>query len=359
MEFRDVQIKRIVEETHDTKTFYFAKNIEAFRNYLPGQYITVRLGENGETRRSYSLCTAPFEDEVGFTVKRVKGGKVSGYLHDTIKPGEPLSISEPEGRFVVEPDHHLNRDHYFFAAGSGITPVMSMIYALLELEPQSTLYLLYGSRSERDIIFREKWDALLKKHEGQLYIEYTLSRPKEQRVVGFSGFLGKKKMDWTGKKGRINPSLVEEFLLKHPSRSGVALYYICGPGDMITHTEEHLKRRGVMPSSILKEYFTTPEQAGSNGEGVAAECNVTIHGSKYKVEVLPTETVLESMIRNKLDPPYSCTSGACSSCLARKLGGIIEMDACYALDDDEVKEGYILTCQSRILSETAEITYDV
>lgn len=358
MEFNELLVTGIIDETHDTKTFYLKIPSESYQNYLPGQYITVRAEIGGEeVRRSYSLCTSPYENEFGVTVKTVKKGKMTGYLHDVISVGDVISVSIPEGRFTVEPDHDAVRDHYFIVAGSGITPVMSMIKSLLEKEPQSTLYLLYGSRSEKDIIFNKEFDRLENKYSGQLFVVHTLSRPSEVRSSGLGGLFGKKVSSWSGEKGRIKTNKVKDFLSKYTSRSGRSEYYMCGPGDLIETTEKYLLSQGILPLHIHKEYFSA--KTIDKGEGVAATCKVTLHGVERELEILPTETILEAMLRYKLDPPYSCTSGACSTCLAKKFDGDIKMDACFALDEEEVAEGYILTCQSRILSKSAEITYDV
>jgi ring-1,2-phenylacetyl-CoA epoxidase subunit PaaE len=357
MNFTSNKIIKIVEETPETKSFYLDKPSDNFK-FSAGQHITIKCLINGEeVRRSYSLCTAPYENQYGFSVKKVKGGKMSNYLHENITQGDTLEISNPEGKFIIETQGDLERDHYFFAAGSGITPVMSMVKTILIDEPMSSCYLLYGSRSENEIIFKDELAKMVSKHQDQFYVVHTLSQPVKVKSSGFSGLLGKTKISWTGEKGRISPSKIKDFLSQYTSKSGRSSFYICGPGNMIKSIEETIIDFGEIPANIHKEYFTS--QVIKKGKGSEGNVVIILDQKEHIIHVEDDETILEAAIKAKIDAPYSCTSGACSSCLAKLSSGEVKMDACYALEDDEVEDGFILTCQSRLVSENVKLTYDV
>ncbi len=363
MEFNTLRIKKIVAETNDTRSIYFdvPQELKEKYRYLSGQYITVKKEINGnEIRRAYSICTPVESSELAVTVKKVLGGMMSVFLNEQLSEGDPLDVSLPEGRFIIEPDHESFRDLYFIAAGSGITPVMSMIQTILEKEPKSACYLLYGSRKEDHIIFKDLLDNLEEKYAQQLYVVHTLSQPHKEKAGGISGFFGAKKTSWPGLTGRIDQDKIKDFMAKYPSRSGRSEFFLCGPGNMIETAEKYLTSSDIIQDNIHKEYFSTETETVTKiSNGKVAELIVTLDRVEHVIEVNSDETILEAALRYKLDAPYSCTSGSCSSCLAKATSGEIEMDACYALDDDEVEEGYILTCQSRIGSPKAEITYDV
>jgi len=357
MEFNRYKVVRVEEETEDTKTFYYDPT-SVNGEFVAGQYITVSAQINGEeVRRSYSLCTAPHEELRGFSVKRVTNGLMSNFLHDNIKEGDDLILSNAEGRFVVNADEAKQRDHYFIAAGSGITPVLSMVKTVLENEPLSTCYLLYGSRSENNIIFHKAFDYLMEKYQDQLIVTHTLSQPIKEKKSGFSGLLGKSTIKWTGEVGRIDEPKIRVFLAEHPSKSGNNLYYLCGPGDMINKAEKYLSDNGISKDTILKEFFAVTVDVEQKGE--EGNVKIILDRKEYTVQVKERETILDAAFREKIDAPYSCTSGACSSCMAKVVEGEVVMDVCLALEDDEVEEGYILTCQSKLKSSSAVITYDV
>jgi ring-1,2-phenylacetyl-CoA epoxidase subunit PaaE len=360
MDFNEIRIKKIIQETEDTKSYYFdiPDSLKEQYRYIAGQYITIKHTIKGEeVRRAYSICTPSFSDDLAVTIKRVKKGVMSNFFFENISEGDTTEIAVPEGKFTVTPDHDRSKDYYFISAGSGITPIMSMISTILEEEPKSTCFLLYGSRNEDQIIFGESLTQLQEKYGDQLFITHTLSQPKKTRKSGFSGLLGKSFTTWKGETGRISSHKIKDFIEKNPPRNNNMEFYICGPGDIIEVAESTLLGMDMLEDQIHKEYFSTKTETVSTG--TEAVVKVTLDGNVHDIDVQAQETVLEAALRHKLDAPYSCTSGACSSCLAKRISGDIKMDACYALEDDEVEDGFILTCQSRILSESAEITYDV
>ena len=362
--FNELVVSEKIRETEDSYSFLFGipENLIDIYGYKAGQYLTIKLIINGEEiRRAYSIFTAPFEQKFGFTVKRVKDGKASNYLIEKVEVGQAIEVLPPEGRFTIEPEHSLQRDHYFIAGGSGITPVMSMILTVLEEEPMSNVYLFYANRNEDSIIFKQKLDAIEEQYEDQFHCVHVLSQPKKDKSKGLKGLLAKNKTSWKGWKGRIDASKLQRFLDDFPSKSGLNLYYLCGPGGLIDSSQTFLLNKEIDKSNILREYFTNPDQESHNPKGPvphtgACEAEVKLNGETFTITIPEDKTVLEALIDLGKDPPYSCTSGACSTCVARVLEGEVKMDACFALDDDEVKEGLVLTCQSR--PQTAKLKVD-
>jgi ring-1,2-phenylacetyl-CoA epoxidase subunit PaaE len=337
-----------------------ASDLKETFSYKAGQYLTIEVEINGNPeRRAYSLSSSPTEDTLQFSVKKVEGGKVSNYLNDQVKVGDNLTVFPPEGKFIALPEAAKSKDHYFIAAGSGITPVLSMIKTLLEEEERSTIYLLYGNKTEKDIIFKGTLDSLAARYEGQLFITHTLSRVEKKKKKLF-GLLGNSNEgSWSGQKGRIDDEKIAYFLREYPARFAESHYYICGPGNLITATEHYLTNQGIKVGAIHKEYFTPPsadnDVAPTSGSG---QVTVLLDGEEFSVEVEDSKTILEAILDSGKNPPYSCTSGACASCMAKTISGTVTMDSCLSLDDDEVANGFILTCQSHPSGEGVKITYD-
>jgi ring-1,2-phenylacetyl-CoA epoxidase subunit PaaE len=269
-------------------------------------------------------------------------------------------VMTPEGHFKIKTDHMKTRDHVFFAAGSGITPIMSMIQTALEEEPKSTCYLFYGSRDESNIIFKDQLDALVSKYEDQLIVSYILSKPLEKSSGGLGGFFGKKSFDWKGLRGRIDAQSCKNFLNEVDPKNTEAQYYLCGPGDFIINVENYLKAQGKDQKTIHKEFFTTiSTKEASPNQSAEGSVKVTLKGETFEINVTKGKTILETLVELKKDPPYSCTSGACSTCMAKVTSGEVTMDSCYALEDDEIAAGYILTCQAHPKTGQVALTYDV
>lgn len=361
-DFHKLKISKVVKETDQCVSIYFdiPSELENEFIHIAGQYLTIRatIG-NQDVRRAYSICTAPKEVGVGVSVKQVQNGLMSTYLNSVVKEGDELEVMAPDGRFVVEVDRLAQRDHYFFAAGSGITPIMSMIKAILEEEPKSTCYLLYGNKDEDNIIFKSALDEMQKKYQDQFFVKHTLSNPIKEKKGGLLGAFSKGKVNWKGSVGRINRSILDIWMDECQSRSGNNQYYICGPSGMISLVKSYLENNDALDEAIHIEFFTSDDSKNVVSATDGARLTATIEGDKYEVIVKANKSILDSLLDEKIDAPYSCTSGACSTCMAKVTEGSAEMEACFALDDSEIADGYILTCQAHPTSEKIVVSYDV
>lgn len=363
-EFYSLAIEQITNETPDAVTIKLAvpgEMTEKFQ-FRSGQYLTVKFIIKGkEYRRSYSMSSAPHEKKLCFTVKKVPSGIVSTYICERLKEGETIEVMAPEGRFVLPVNYDKGKTYYFIAAGSGITPVISHIKTILEEEPQSCIFLLYGNRNEQSIIFRQQLDSLQQFYSGQLYVEYVLSQPKREKSSGLSGLFSKGTLTWQGKTGRISASLFQGYYDENPPRHKEVEYMICGPGKMIDEITQHLIQKGIEKKKIHKEYFTVEVTPNHTSDISSVDSVLIAHldGEVIETTVPAGKTILEVLVSMKKNPPYSCTSGACSTCMAKVLSGQVQMDVSHALDSDEILQGYILTCQAKPTTARVEIDYGV
>jgi ring-1,2-phenylacetyl-CoA epoxidase subunit PaaE len=284
--FHALKVSNVRPETADavSVTFEVPESLKEQFQYTQGQYLTLRFDIKGDSvRRAYSMCSSPLEEGLTVTVKRVKKGLVSNYINDKLKPGDVVDVMEPDGRFFSVLDPEQRKTYYLIAAGSGITPLYSILKTILEKEPKSTVFLLYGNRDEDSIIFKKGLDELATRYQGQLEIEYLLSRPKRQK----KGLFSKGVVTWEGQIGRIDAACLDRFLEEKPARSSEVEYFICGPGGMIEGAEKALKEKGLPEDHIHVEYFTNaPGDEVSTEAGVAAK--VKVHLEDQDVEVFRT-----------------------------------------------------------------------
>ncbi|UOG75915.1 phenylacetate-CoA oxygenase/reductase subunit PaaK [Hymenobacter tibetensis] len=355
--FHKVKIKRIHRETPDCVTLALdvpAELRDTFK-FTQGQYLTFRREHNGEElRRSYSICSSPLDGEWQVAIKKVPEGRFSSLAVENLRVGEELDVMPPAGRFYTEL-HPDNAKHYVaFAAGSGITPVFSIIKTVLLTEPNSRVTLIYGNRGRNSIIFKEGIEALKNKFLRRLSVYHILSREQGDTDLLF---------------GRIDEAKTQQFLDKILPPSQIDECFICGPEEMINGVRAALTGAGVAPEKIHFEMFTSagsgkqqvrPVTAHTAGEDdKKSRVAVKLDGSTHLLEMsYYGNTILDAMLETGADAPYSCKNGMCSTCRARIVDGKAEMDVNYSLSEAEIARGYVLTCQARPVSEQVTVDFD-
>lgn len=343
--FYPLKVKEIIRETPEAVSISFEipNDLRENFSYKAGQYITIQTQYKGkEVRRSYSLCSMPGSDEFKITVKEVPNGGFSAYANNVIKAGDILEVHPPEGKFVFEPGERSG-NYAAFAAGSGITPILSIIKTVLVKEPGSTFVLVYGNRSVEGTIFHRELLDLQLKYPERFFIEFIYSRSKEEN----SQF------------GRIETSTVNYVLKNKFKDTNFDKYYLCGPEEMIFTVSDLLKAGGTKEENINFELFTTSD-TGAVDTGVEGQVQLTITvDDEASVFTMDNEkTVLEIALENDIDVPYSCQGGICSSCIARITEGTATMRKNMILTDGEIAEGLILTCQAQPTSGVLKVDYD-
>lgn len=319
---------------------------ETFR-WRAGQHITLRFELGGEeVRRSYTISSSPSSGEpLRITVKRVKDGLVSNHINDAVQAGDQIDVMPPFGGFCLEPEKKERRTHYFFGAGSGITPLFSMIHTVLLAEPHSFAYLLYGNANEKSIIFQQKLADLLSEYPDRLIVRHILST---QSWWSSSS-------PW--RSGRVDAEAIRAFIQENPPLAHDAQYYICGPGGMNGAVKAALRGIDVPPSRIHSENFGGEVETDDSFEGIAANATIALNGESHEVAMDEKQTVLKALLAANLKPPYSCQSGVCGACRAQLIGGEVHMRARMALEDSEIEKGAILTCQSVAKTETLNLAF--
>ncbi|MEX3007780.1 2Fe-2S iron-sulfur cluster-binding protein [Hoeflea sp. TYP-13] len=313
-----------------------------------GQHLSVRFVLNGkEERRSYSICSSPVSGEsLRITVKRNKDGLVSNHINDTVKKGDVIDVMPPFGTFCLDAAPNLRRTHYFFGAGSGITPLFAMLHSVMCCEPHSTVHLAYGNKNAESILFRESLAELSETHAGRLGIHHVLSAPSM-----WSGFAC-----W--RKGTVDETAVEALITGNPPYAQDAQYYVCGPGGMNKTVRQALMSLDVPANRIHMESYCNTAEIDDTIKGVAATARITLKGKTRDIQISQDQTVLEAARRAGLVPPFSCQSGVCGACRANLKDGSVHMRARTALEDAEIDNGKVLTCQSVPTSERLSIVYD-
>jgi ring-1,2-phenylacetyl-CoA epoxidase subunit PaaE len=355
--FHKLKIKRIQRETPDCVTLALdvpAELADTFR-FTQGQYLTFRREHNGEElRRSYSICSSPLDGEWQVAIKKVPEGRFSSLAVENLRVGDELEVMPPAGRFYTDL-HPNNAKHYVaFAAGSGITPVFSIVKTILLTEPNSQVTLIYGNRGRNSIIFKEAIEALKNKFLRRLSVYHILSREQSDTDLLF---------------GRIDETKTQQFLEKLLPASQIDECFICGPEEMIQGVRAALTAAGVPTDRIHFEMFTSagshktqtspnkPQPSGTDDKH--SQVTVQLDGSTRVLEMsYYGDTVLDALLETGADAPYSCKNGMCSTCRARVTHGTTEMDVNYSLSDTEVAKGYVLTCQARPTSEQVTVDFD-
>ncbi|MCE7042075.1 ferredoxin--NADP reductase [Dyadobacter sp. CY312] len=346
-----LKVKEIEKETDEASTIHFWHPLNEVVAYRPGQFLTLLLPQDDKkVRRSYSMSSSPYTDvSLAITIKRVPGGFASNLLLDTIKEGDVLEAMEPAGNFFPKQEDDQTRQVVFIGAGSGITPLFSILKSILMVEQESEVFLLYGSRNEEGIIFNEKINTLKAKYKERFNVVHTLSQASDE---------------WEGEKGRLNKTHILKIIEGLPAlNKKEAEYFLCGPDDMMEEAHRALAILAVPERQIRKESFLTAT-AAQPGEVTMEEEDDTLktreitlfyEGTEYKLPVKPHETVLEAALNMDIDLPYSCQAGMCTACLGRCTSGKVHLDEEDALSEAELNEGFILTCVSRPMSDDVVI----
>ncbi|MES2732570.1 MAG: ferredoxin--NADP reductase [Bacteroidota bacterium] len=347
-----LKVKEIVRETSDTITIHFEQPAQPIP-YRPGQFLTLIVNINGEVvRRSYSMCSSPHADKtLAVSVKRVSNGKVSNFLNDKLKSGDTLEIMEPMGNFSPNLNPNSQRHLVLFGAGSGITPLISIIKSVLATETRSQVSLIYGNRDTQSIIFRTQLEALQAQYGGRFQVIHVLSQPEDS---------------WNGHQGRLNQTLILKLLEHLPNvEKADTEFYMCGPEGLMEEAKKALAIMHVPKERIHKESFlasTTPapapEEEVVSKVIIAREVTVIYEGSEYKFTVTPKQSILEAALDQDIDLPYSCQSGMCTACRGKCLSGKVKMDEEDGLSDHELKEGYVLICVGHPLTGNVVIEVD-
>lgn len=348
-QFHTLNIKDITRQTDQcvSITFDVPDHLKEDYKFKAGQYITLKTDIDGkEVRRDYSLCTSPSSGNLTVAVKEVENGTFSKYANQVLKVGDTLDVAQPQGRFTFTPDTSKTRTIAAFAAGSGITPVLSILKTVLEEEPNSKFVLVYGNKTLKDTIFLNDLLDIQNKYSDRLTIQFLYSQSQEKDALF----------------GRIEKSTVN-FIVKNKYKDvNIDAFYICGPEGMINTVKDVLAENNIEDSKVFFELFTTTSSVSVEDleevTGGTTSITVIVDDEEKTFTMSQQQSVLEAALEQDLDAPYSCQGGICSSCLARVKEGKATMRQNNILTDNEVAEGLILTCQAHPVSAKIIIDYD-
>jgi ring-1,2-phenylacetyl-CoA epoxidase subunit PaaE len=356
--FRSLLIKDIKEETPDCISVVFEIPDELKEEFLhkAGQNITLRATIGGEElRRTYSICSSPFEKEFRIAIKKVNQGRFSSYAHQSLQYNQHLDVMPPTGNFFLK-HHPGNKKHYIaFAAGSGITPVISILKNILTAEPQSRISLFYGNRRRNDIIFLEELEAIKNLYPEKFQLMHIFSREK---------------MDAAIFEGRIDTEKCATIFKNIIPLNQEQIFLLCGPSPMIFNIRHWLLEHHIEEKNIHYELFADPAEKGTpqknkNPEQIVSPekksaVTIRLDGMTRDFNVpFSGPTILDVAISEGADLPYACRAGVCASCRAKLVSGKVKIDQNYSLADDELEQGFILACQSHPVSESLFIDFDI
>lgn len=357
--FYPIRIQEIRKEADHSYEITFSipeeqKELFAFHQ---GQYLTFRATIDGkEERRNYSVCSAPYEKEIRVGIKHIKDGKFSGWVHQNWKPGMVIDTMPPDGRFFTPLDPHQKKQYVLFAGGIGITPILSILKEVLHTEPLSHVTLVYACKDKKSVIFKQEIEGLKNKYHDRFRIFFFLSKEFHE-IPLYQGRIDTEKCKILFDKMIPIPQIDEVFL--------------CGPQGLIETVQQYLEAQGFPKKQIHQELFVTPDQGPKTAGNTTVQAveatshqlskvTVCIDGRSLEFELgYQGDTVLEAALNQGVDLPYSCKGGVCCTCKAIIKKGTVTMEKNYALEEDEVKAGYILTCQSHPSSPELVIDYDV
>ncbi|HSD14527.1 MAG TPA: ferredoxin--NADP reductase [Flavobacterium sp.] len=343
--FYKLVIKEVYRETPEavSVSFNVPEELKPTYAFIAGQYVTLKLTLDGnEIRRAYSICSSPNSGDLRVTIKAVSDGLFSQFANKNLKQGDIIEVGFPEGKFTFEPKSDAQKNYAAFAAGSGITPIMSIIKSVLENEPKSTFVLTYGNKTPENTIFFNELHDLQLKYVGRFFVQFAYTKVNVEDALF----------------GRLDKSVVNFVINNKHSEKEFSKFYLCGPEDMIATVSNTLKENNVPEKDIKFELFTTSttETKIESTLGGHTKITVMVDDEETTFEMAQKQTLLEAALKQGIDAPYSCQGGICSSCLARITKGAAEMKKNSILTDAEIAEGLILTCQAH--PTTAEIYID-
>ncbi|MGB5382289.1 MAG: 2Fe-2S iron-sulfur cluster-binding protein [Lutimonas sp.] len=344
--FYPLKVKEVRRETASSVSVSFEvpAELENEFRFKPGQYVNIKkILREKELRRAYSICSSIHSGEVRIAIKKVDGGSFSVYANEKLKAGDVLDVTAPEGRFILDPE--VKADKYvLFAAGSGITPILSMLSSVLESENNCKVVLVYGNQSIEETMFLNNLESLKKNYPDRFSVHYVFSR----------------KLSEKNHFGRISENLIKTIFKEENIDSSINGIYICGPEGMIEQVNDYLLQHQFSEDQIHIEWFNVSEEKeASQGEfkGVA-KVTVVLDEEETIFEMRQEETILSAALAHGVDAPYSCQGGICSSCLAKVTEGAVKMDNNRILSAEELAEGFILTCQAHPITPIVSIDYD-
>ncbi|HEU0148099.1 MAG TPA: 1,2-phenylacetyl-CoA epoxidase subunit PaaE [Bradyrhizobium sp.] len=351
--FHRLAVHDIRHEAADAVSMTFVIPDELANDYrfTPGQYLTLRTMLDGEeVRRSYSICSGPDEGEIRIAVKRVDGGAFSGFATSELKRGDELDVMTPTGRFGIAPMPEQARIHVGFAAGSGITPILSIAKAVLAREPDSRFFLFYGNRTTEGMLFRRELEELKDRFIERMSVFHVISGEEQDIPI---------------LHGRLNGEKVRVLLRALVQASHVDHVFICGPTGMSEDIETTCRELGIAAERIHVERFVSefggrprPKAVVPASAPPKAMAALIIDGKRREVPVAEGEAILDAALRAGLDLPFACKGGMCSTCRARLVEGSAEMELNYSLEPWELKAGFVLTCQAKPTTDKVVVDYD-
>jgi len=359
--FHPLKISKYSKETNDSVNIGFEIPADLKHQFLfkQGQYLNVRfLFGEGDFRRSYSIINAPTDgnSELEILVKHLEDGKVSTHLNQNIKLGDTIDVMPPQGHFYTHYHPSNEKVYVGLAAGSGISPVLSNIVEALYQESESSAYLFFSNKSFNDIIFRERIDHLAEKFKGRLKVIYLLSREKHYEDELF--------------EGRISPEKLNQLFERFPEIPvQETTFFICGPSEMIKGISNFLKTEKKVPSlQVMYEYYAAPDD-DENREmseefkkipNIESFVTLIIDDDEYNVHLnSKKESILDKALKEHLPVPFACKGGVCCTCKAQIMEGEVFMEKNFALTEDEVERGFVLTCQCHPVTNIVMLNYDV
>jgi ring-1,2-phenylacetyl-CoA epoxidase subunit PaaE len=356
--FQSLTIRDVRRETNDCVSISFdvpTALAESFR-FIAGQYVNLRAIVDGEElRRSYSICSAPHSGELRVAVKRVEGGRFSEFANTKLKIGDVIDVMPPDGKFCFEPEADAKQNVLAVAAGSGITPILSIVTTLLEEVPSSSVALVYGNRRVRDIMFKEQIEDLRDRFLNRFQLIHVLSQEPQESPIN---------------NGRIDRKRIETIINKLGVNRLFHWAYICGPESMTDEVIQTLGDSGMSADSIHRERFSAGPHAWKTSPLTATKVEQKHNVATSQVTVIADgiervlrvpfegESILEIALAAGIDAQFACKAGVCCTCRAQVLKGAVKMDANFTLEQHEVGRGFVLTCQSHPTTEHVKISFD-